>query len=243
MRPSPRCRPALLAVLAPLALAALSLAACGNSARPSRDPTPPDGTATSTAEAAASAPASPASAGSASASGQASAAPPSDAGAPNAAADDAGASAPPPSVVADNKVSPTEGPELQERAKALFEAIVKDEPERAESFWFPREPFIPLKDIKDPGKYWDQLHRTYAKDVHALHKKRKSWDGAEFVSFGGWARTKWVPPGDEANKIGYYRAFDGKLRFRQGDKDGSLDVHVIITWQGRWYITHLRKFR
>ncbi len=155
-------------------------------------------------------------------------------------------STPPAEIVADNKVAPTEGAELQERARGLFEAVVKDEPERAEAFWFPKEPFIPLKDVKEPGKYWSQLHRTYVNDIHALHKKRKSWDGAEFVSFDGWSRTKWVPPGDEANKIGYHRAFHGKLHYKAGGKngeDGEIDVHTIITWQGRWYVTHLRKFK
>ncbi|APR85560.1 Hypothetical protein A7982_10909 [Minicystis rosea] len=146
-------------------------------------------------------------------------------------------------IVADNKVEPTEGPELQERAKALLDAIAKDEPERGESFWFPKEPFIPLKDIKDPGKYWSQLHRTYANDIHALHKKRKIWDKVEFVSFEGWSHPKWVKPGDEANKIGYHRAFHGKLRYKADGEAGEIDVHTIITWQGHWYCTHLRKFK
>ncbi len=97
--------------------------------------------------------------------------------------------------------------------------------------------------MKEPGKYWSQLHRTYVNDVHALHKKRKSWDGAEFVKFDGWSRTKWVPPGDEANKIGYHRAFHGKLHYKAGGEDAEIDVHTIITWQGRWYVTHLRKFK
>jgi hypothetical protein len=131
----------------------------------------------------------------------------------------------------------------QARARGLFEAIVNDDPERAEAFWFPREPFIPLKDIKDPGKYWNQLHRAYANDVHALHKKRKSWDGAEFVSFEGWSRPKWVPPGDEANKIGYHRAFNGRLRYKVGGEDAEIEVHTLITWQGRWFVTHLRRVK
>ena len=118
-----------------------------------------------------------------------------------------------------------------------------DDPARAEAFWFPREPFIPLKDVKDPGKYWNQLHKTYGSDVHALHKKRKSWEGATFVKFDGWTRSKWVPPGDEANKIGYHRAFHGKLHYKVGGEDAEMDVQTIITWQGRWYVTHLRKFK
>jgi hypothetical protein len=214
----------------------LLLAACGNATPPPRETAPLDAAASATP------------------------APPptsaavviADAGAdavPSAATSvDAGAEPDAGSVVAapfapDNKVAPTEGPELQERARALFEAIVKDEPERGEAFWFPKEPFLPLKDVKEPGKYWSQLHRTYVNDVHALHKKRKAWDGAEFVKFEGWSRTKWVPPGDEANKIGYHRAFHGKLRYKVSGEDGEIDVHTIITWQGRWYVTHLRKFK
>lgn len=174
-----------------------------------------------------------------------------DAGVPSDAGDaeasgDAGATGevePAAPIVADNQVKPTEGPELQQRARALFDAIAKNEPKVADPFWFPKEPFIPLKDIKDPGKYWEQLHRTYAADVRALHKKRKSWDGATFVRFDVGSKPKWVKPGDEANKIGYYRSFHGSLRYAIDGKEHTIDVHTVITWQGRWHITHLRKFK
>jgi hypothetical protein len=215
---------------APHALLLLALSACERPTPPSRDPTPADGSATVPSPAPSPVASAPTSAA------------PADAGPAAAAAPDAAAEAPP-AVVADNKVAPTEGAELQERARGLFDAIVKDEPERAEAFWFPREPFIPLKDIKDPGKYWSQLHRTYQTDVHVLHAQRKSWESAEFVTFEGWSKPKWVPPGDEANKIGYHRAFHGKLRYKAGGEDGEIDVHTIITWQGKWYVTHLRKFK
>lgn len=143
-----------------------------------------------------------------------------------------------------NKQKPvSDEPELQARAKALFEAIVRDDPASAEPLWFPREPFLVLKDIKDPGKYWDQLHRTYAKDVHALHEKRSSWDGARFVRFELGSTPKWVAPGEEGNSIGYFRSFRGKLVFAQNGKEEDLEVRVMITWQGRWFITHLSKFK
>jgi len=122
-------------------------------------------------------------------------------------------------------------------------AIVKDDPALGEAFWFPKEPFIPLKDVKEPGKYWEQLHRTYVNDIHALHKKRKDWSGATFGRFERGSVPKWVKPGDEANKIGYYRSFHGQLRFEVDGKSESIDVHTVITWQGRWYTTHLRKFK
>jgi hypothetical protein len=159
----------------------------------------------------------------------------------DAASDAAEVAAP---YVADNKVlPPLASEELTKRAAQLFDAIVHDDPARGESFWFPKEPFIPLKDVKGADKYWDNLHRTYARDIHALHKKRASWEGATFEGFELGSAPKWVPPGDEGNRIGYYRTFRGKLRYRIAEQTQSIEVRVIISWQGRWYITHLSKFK
>jgi len=141
-----------------------------------------------------------------------------------------------------NKVAPvSDGPELEARARGLFDAIVRDEPALGDPFWFPEEPFIPLKDVKGPDKYWKELHRLFVNDVHALHKKRKSWEGATFESYEMGSTPTWVKPGDEANKIGYYRSYHGKLRYRVDGQRFTIDVHTLITWQGRWFITHLSK--
>ncbi len=111
----------------------LALSACGNTTPPSRDPLPADGSATAS-------PSPPVSTGAAATlDAGAVVAAPADAGPPSAVVEDAGPPAEAP-VVADNKVAPTEGAELQARAKGLFEAVVRDEPERAEAFWFPRSP-------------------------------------------------------------------------------------------------------
>jgi hypothetical protein len=143
-----------------------------------------------------------------------------------------------------NKIKPPEtSEELQARAKALFEAIVKDEPPLGDPFWFPKEPFIPLKDVKGPEKYWKNLHAAYAADIHKVHKKRKSWEGAKFKDFKIGSTPKWVPPGDEANKVGYWRSFRGKLRYELEGETYSIEVHTVISWQARWYITHLLKFK
>ena len=90
--------------------------------------------------------------------------------------------------------------DLTARARGLFDAVVKDDPTLGEPFWFPKEPFIPLKDVKGPGKYWETLHHSFVNDVHALHRKRKSWEGATFKSFTVGSKPKWVKPGDEANR-------------------------------------------
>ncbi|WP_338046707.1 hypothetical protein [Polyangium spumosum] len=227
----------------PLACVLALLSACTSTQAPSE---PPKKETTAAVTSAAAPPPAPAAADSGAVDASA---PPEDASAgdaqaaelADAASDAAEAEAP---FVKDNKVlPPKESEELQKRAADLFEAIKSDDPARGEAFWFPKEPFVSLKDVKGPDKYWAQLHRTYAKDIHALHKKRASWEGATFEGFELGSTPKWVPPGEEGNKIGYYRSFRGKLRYKIDDKTQSLEVRVIISWQGRWYITHLSKWK
>jgi hypothetical protein len=154
---------------------------------------------------------------------------------------DGGARAP---FVADNAVAPLADEEdLQRRAKGLLDAIAADDPSLADPFWFPKEPFVPLKDVKNPGKYWETLHHSYGADVHELHRKRKSWDGVAFVRFEVGSTPTWVDVGEEANHIGYYRSFRGTLRYAAPGGEGAIEVHTLITWQGRWYVTHLRKIK
>lgn len=209
-------------------LTCLLLAACGG------DATPPSATTAS-----ASAPPPPPSA---------SAAPSSTATASATTSEESDAGAPPapkePDYDPKNKARPpVDSEELQARARGLFDAVVQNNAALGEDMWFPREPFLILKDIKDPGKYWDQLHRAFVKDVEKLHKKRKSWEGAELVKFEPGSPPKWVKPGDEGNKIGYYRTVKGNLVYTAEGKTHKLEVRVMISWQNRWYITHLGKFK
>ena len=134
---------------------------------------------------------------------------------------------------------PLTSEELTERARHLFEAVVRDELELADEFFFPREPFLRLKDVDDPGRYHAELVRMYRRDLHSLHARRKNWDGARFLSFELGTPPRWVKPGEEWNKIGYHRTFDGHLRYDLRGAIRTLDVHTIISWDGRWYVTHL----
>ena len=126
-------------------------------------------------------------------------------------------------------------------------AIQKNEPRLADEFFFPKEPFIPLKDVADPARYFDQLIATYHRDIAHLHGQRKDWTTARFVSFELGSPPGWVAPGKEYNKIGYYRTFHGKLRYRVGEGEhaqvSEIGVGTIISWDGRWYVTHLEPIR
>jgi hypothetical protein len=147
-------------------------------------------------------------------------------------------------TTADNFTPPTtDAADLERRARALFDAVVKDEPSLGEPFWFPKEPFLVLKDPPDPGGYWEKLHRAYADDIHALHASRPSWDRVDFDHFELGSPPRWMNPGDEHNRIGYYRSLGGTIHYRDGDKSDAFVVDVIITWQGKWYVTHLRRVR
>jgi hypothetical protein len=134
---------------------------------------------------------------------------------------------------------PLASADLQERAAHLLDAIVTNDASLADDFFFPKAPFIPLKDVGDPARYFDQLLATYHRDVATLRGERKDWTGAEFVSFDLGTTPTWVTPGKEYNKIGYFRTFGGKLHYRIGEKPKDITVSTIISWDGRWYVTHL----
>jgi len=144
-----------------------------------------------------------------------------------------------------NEVPPIAGDagsiDLQQRAAALFAAVVADTPGLAEPFWFPQDPFLILKNVRDPAAYWRQLHDTYEDDIRNLHAQRASWAGTSFVGFDEGTSPKWMPPGGEHNHIGYYRSFKGHVQYAAPDGPASFEVAVLITWQGQWFVTHLRE--
>ena len=138
---------------------------------------------------------------------------------------------------------PTTSADLDERASHLLDALVQGDAALADDFFFPKAPFVPLKDVADPARYFDQLLATYHRDVKALRAEQKDWSGATFASFELGTTPTWVAPGKEYNKIGYFRTFGGKLRYRVGDKNKEIAVSTIISWDGRWYVTHLSPIR
>ena len=138
---------------------------------------------------------------------------------------------------------PLTSDDLKERAAHLLDAVARNDPAAADDFFFPKAPFLPLKDVGDPARYFDQLLATYHRDIGSLHAERKDWTGVAFHSFELGTTPSWVAPGKESNKIGYFRTFGGKLRYRIGDKTKEIAVSTIISWDGRWYVTHLLPIR
>lgn len=151
---------------------------------------------------------------------------------------DAGALAQP----LDSGAPPAPVDELQARAKKLFEAIQKDEPEIAMAMFFPREPFVALKDVKDPSAYWDKLVKEYKAHIHSYHKKLgKKAAEAEFESFELNPKTQvYVAPKKEFNKTGYNKVTKSKLHYKLKGKTRSLDIATMIDHESKWYVTHLK---
>ena len=128
------------------------------------------------------------------------------------------------------------------RVAALWEAIVRDEPERALPFFFPLPAYEQVKAIQNPAADWKRrLVGAYSRDIHELHKKLgKDAEQAKFVRFEAGPAPRWVEPNEEYNKLGYWRVFGSKLRWERADgKAEAIDVKSLISWRGEWFVVHL----
>jgi hypothetical protein len=132
--------------------------------------------------------------------------------------------------------------DLQARAKKLFEAIQKDEPDLAMDLFFPRDPYIAMKDVKDPAASWDKLAKDYKARLHTFHKAlgRKASD-AEFDTLELNTKSQvYVAPKKELNKTGYNRVTKSKLRYKLKGKPRSFEIAMMIDSDGKWYVLHVK---
>ena len=135
-----------------------------------------------------------------------------------------------------------EGATFEARRNALWDAIVTDDADRAMPFFFPLGAYRQVKDVTDPAADWKhRLVAAYRRDIHALHARLGPTPAdATFVGFdvpGDHAR--WVEPGEEWNKIGYYRVFGTKLRYAANGAEHAFEVKSLISWRGQWFVVHL----
>jgi hypothetical protein len=226
---------AMLALLAPLA--GVSLAACSRREppAPATSPSvalPEPAPASPTATPASSAPPGSHSTEPPELSASASAAP---SGAPAGSAD--------PSTLPQTHDRPVaSGAAWDARVAALWKAIVADDPDQAMPFFFPLGAYEQVKDIGNPASDWKhRLVAAYAHDIQALHAQLG--DSASSAALVGLdlpdARARWVDPGEEYNKIGYYRVFGSRLRYTVDGNARSFDVKSLISWRGEWFVVHL----
>jgi hypothetical protein len=127
-------------------------------------------------------------------------------------------------------------------ARTLFDAIVADDPARAAEVFFPRPAFLHVKDIADPGRYYDQLYKRFFSDVHALHARLAGLPDVRFERFELSKRGGFIQVHEEANRLPYWAARHNVLHYRSGSRALSFEVRVLITWGNRWYLIHLNEF-
>jgi len=128
-------------------------------------------------------------------------------------------------------------------AQTLFAAIVKDDPARAAEVFFPRPAFLLVKDIADPGRYWDQLYKRFGADIHALHRRLSGLADVRFERFELSRRGGFMRVHEEGNRLPYWAARHNMLYYRSAGQLLHFEVRVMITWDDRWYVIHLNEFR
>jgi hypothetical protein len=167
-----------------------------------------------------------------------------DAKPPHVDAADAGLSKTVPEAAAapaDDALPPFTSDELTTRAKHLLEAIAKDDPDLATDLVFPRDAFLSVKDVPDPGKVWDtKVLAAFRKVVHALHKRTKGVERATFTSFEvGQPASEAMPKRHDLKRM-LWRSKRSRLGFVIDGKPGHFDVVEMTGWRGAWYVTRLR---
>jgi hypothetical protein len=110
------------------------------------------------------------------------------------------------------------------------------------SSFFPVGAYEQVKDVGDPAGDWKhRLVSAYQRDIHALHAGLGDASAsAHLVRLEVPAeRARWVEPGEEWNKLGYFRVFGSKLRYQLDGTDAAFEVKSLISWRGEWYVVHL----
>jgi hypothetical protein len=137
---------------------------------------------------------------------------------------------------------PASSPALDLRIALLWDAIVRDDPDAATPSFFPLGAYVQVKDVGDPASDWKRrLLAAFRRDIHALHAALGEDAGdSRFLSLDvPEARARWVDPGEEWNKIGYFRVFGSRVRYQAGGTEHSFEIKSIISWRGEWFVVHL----
>lgn len=128
------------------------------------------------------------------------------------------------------------------RMRALLDAIAQNKPESAHAAFFPLGAYEKVKAVGDPARdYRFRLLAAYDRDIRDLNKALGAKASkATFVAIDvPEERGRWVEPGEEYNKLGYYRVFGSKLRYEVDGKERSIPIKSLISWRGEWYVVHL----
>lgn len=133
------------------------------------------------------------------------------------------------------------------RIDLVARAILADDAGPARPAFFPVVAYRMVKAIQDPDRDWKlRLLANFARDVHEY--RRRLGREASAAHFAGidvpQDGARWMKPGSEGNKLGYYRVLHSQLRFTLSNgRDQSFELTSMISWRGEWYVVHLNGFR
>ena len=136
----------------------------------------------------------------------------------------------------------TDSPQFQRRVQAMWDGIVRNDPDAAMPFFFPLPAYRQVKALQNPEGDWNsRLVSIYKSEINALHQGLGSDPStAEFVAIDvPMANAQWIKPGVEYNKLGYWRVYGSKVRYRVAGKEKSFVVQSLISWRGEWFVVHL----
>lgn len=172
--------------------------------------------------------------------------PPPPPNAPDAAAPSAPAG-PDPATLPQTHDKPTaSGAAFDARVRALWDAIASDDAERGMPFFFPLGAYEQVKAVGNPAGDWRRrLVAAYKRDIHTFHGRlgEKAAEARLVRIDVPDDRAKWVDPGEEYNKLGYYRVYGTRLVYEVGGRERTLEVSSLISWRGEWYVVHLNGFK
>ncbi len=135
---------------------------------------------------------------------------------------------------------------FKELSSALFRAIQEDDPSLAHPYFFPLLAYRQVKNIAKPDRdYARRLLANFDRDIHEYHKKlgAKATDARLLGLEVPEERARWMKPGSEGNKLGYFRVLRSRLRYADAEgKEHSLEITSLISWRGEWYVVHVHGF-
>jgi hypothetical protein len=139
-----------------------------------------------------------------------------------------------------------DSPHLRKNLELVVEAIAHDDPARAIPAFFPLVAYTQVKAIERPERDWKRrLIGAFERDVHEYHRALGR-DAASAVLLRvevPEAKVKWMKPGTEGNRVGYFRVLRSKLVLGlSGGRERALEVTSLISWRGEWYVVHLSGF-
>lgn len=131
--------------------------------------------------------------------------------------------------------------ELTLRARHLFEAIVRDNPDLGSDLLFPRDAFALAHDAADPGRVWDvKMAPAFRRSVHTLHKRTKGIERAQFVSFEIGRTVTQATPSRHEWKEPLWHVRHARLTFTLDGREARFEIAELTAWKGAWYVTKLR---